>query len=549
MTTFEGPPVESVSGVGTLTMGGFLGEVVERFGDAEAIVLDDDLRDGETVRWTYRRLGDEAHRVARALVAEGVETGQTVGVLMGNRPEALAAIFGAALVGAVAAPMSTFAAPPEVTDMVERSRARIVLTQARLRDRHLGEERATAASGPRVASVGDPSWATFLAAGDAVDPAEVRRRSDAVSPDDRALVIFSSGTTSRPKAILHAHRSPTLQFRVQAVIFGRHSGTRMFTALPIFWTAGLNTAVGSTLTVGGCCVLQEVFDPGTALALLARERVTEPYTLPHQSQALAEHPDWGAADLSSLRCVYGKSAYARHRTVDGDTHWIMPVGYGLSETCAFVSSHPSDTPRERAKVGHGTLIAGTRVRIVGDDGTSLGPGEEGEIAVGGATLMLGYLGDDGGPADPTCIDADGFFHTGDRGSVDAEGILHFDGRLTEMIKTGGANVSPAEVEVQLRRIPEITISRVLGMPDERLGEVVVACVVLRADAELDAEAVRSSLREHLAPYKVPRHVLFLADGEMPMTGTDTKVRDNLLRELVTERLAAIPTQKPGGSSA
>jgi acyl-CoA synthetase (AMP-forming)/AMP-acid ligase II len=153
-----------------------------------------------------------------------------------------------------------------------------------------------------------------------------------VSPDDPGLVIFTSGTTSEPKAILHGHRSPCLQFWVLAETFGRDRATRMFSALPLFWTAGLNTAMGATLAAGGCWVMQEVFEPGAALALLARERVTEPYTLPHQTVALAEHPDWQATDLSSLRCVYGKSAFARHPTVHGDPDWIMPVGYGLSET-------------------------------------------------------------------------------------------------------------------------------------------------------------------------------------------------------------------------
>jgi len=560
VSTFEGPPVDSVPGVGTLTLAAFLGEIVERFADAEAVVLDDDLRDGETVRWTYRRLGDEAHRVARALIANGVRPGQTVGVLMGNRPEALASIFGAALAGAVAAPMSTFAAAPEIAEMVDRSGAVVVLTQARLKDRALATDVSAAIqahagasdrvgldpAAPRKAVVGEPSWDEFLAGGDAVDPAEVAQRTAAVDPDDPGLVIFSSGTTSRPKGVLHAHRSPTLQFWIQAAIFGRHAATRMFTALPLFWTAGLNTAVGSTLAVGGCCVLQEVFGPGAALRLMERERVTEPYTLPHQTQALAEHPDWASTDLSALRCVYGKSAYARHPSVEGDTGWIMPVGYGLSETCAFVSGHPSDTPRERAEVGHGPLVAGTRVRILGDDGTPLAAGQEGEIAVAGATRLLGYLGDDGQLAPTDRIDGDGFFHTGDVGSVDAEGVLHYEGRLTEMIKTGGANVSPAEVEVQLRRLPEIKLSRVLGLPDDRLGEVVVACLVLQAGAHLDAEAVRTMLREQLAAYKVPRHVLFLDDGEMPMGDTDAKVRDDVLRALVSERLALTPTPTPGG---
>jgi fatty-acyl-CoA synthase len=540
MTTFEGPAVADVPGVGALTLGGFLAEVVERYGDREAVVFDDPLRGGETVRWTYRRLGAEARRIGRSLVAYRLMPGEAVGVVMGNRPEALAAIFGAALAGCVAAPMSTFAPRAELAHMVTACRARVVLTQERLLARRFGEDLGViAADRPHlgtVAVLGEPSWEKVVVTnGDGTPDERLDQRTPHITPDDPALVIFSSGTTSEPKGILHAHRSPALQCWLQARVFGRHPGTRMFSALPLFWTAGFNTAVGATLAAGGCWVAQETFEPGAALALMARERVTEPYTLPHQTVALAEHPDWAATDLSSLRCVYGKGAYARHPRVEGDPGWIMPVGYGLSETCAFVSAHPSDTPRERAKVGHGTLLPGARLRVVDPDtGAVLGVDEEGELCVSGPSRMLGYLGR---PAED-CFDADGFFHTGDAGHVSADGNVQYSGRRTEMIKTGGANVSPAEVEVALRACPPVKLSRVLGVPDPRLDQAVVACIVLRDGHTATADDVRAYLRERVAAYKVPRHVLFFDDDEMPMTGSDAKVRDDALLELVHARLAA-----------
>src|SRR5690606_28446432 len=169
----------------------------------------------------------------------------------------------------------------------------------------------------------------------------------------------------------------------------------------------------------------------------------------------------------------------------------------------FVSAHPSDTPRERAKVGHGALLPGTRLRVVDPDtGAILGVDEEGELCVAGATRMLGYLGR--APGD--CFDADGFFHTGDAGHVAADGNVHWAGRRTEMIKTGGANVSPAEVEVALRACPPVKLSRVVGLPDPRLDQVVVACIVQRDGAQANAEDVQRFLRERLAAYKVPKHV-------------------------------------------
>jgi fatty-acyl-CoA synthase len=538
VTTFHGPPVDSVDGIGALTLGGFLEEVASRYAGNDAVVFDDPLRAGATVRWTYTDLRAEARRMARALVAAGVERGDAVGIVMGNRPEALAAIFGAAMAGAIAVPMSTFAPRRELAFMAELAEVSVVLTQARLRSRRFGDDvRALQPELPalrEVDVVGEDGWADFLDGAAAVGDDELDRRIAGAEPDHPALVIFSSGTTSSPKGMLHANRAPAQQMWVQARIFGRHEGTRMWTALPLFWTAGFNTAVGSTLAAGGCWVAQEAFDPGEALALMSRERVNEPYTLPHQTAALEEHPDWATTDLSSLTCVYGKSAYARHPSVKGDTGWLMPVGYGLSETCAFVASHWSDATREATRRSMGKLLPGVQLRVI-DPGTgrALAVDEVGELAVKGPTLMLGYLGKE--PAD--CVDEDGFFHTGDAGHVDERGELHFGGRRTEMIKTAGANVSPAELEVELRACPPVKLSRVVGVPDPRLDEIVVACVTLKEGAEATEADIQAFLRERVSSYKVPKRVLFFADGEIPMTSSDTKVRDEALLALVDERLA------------
>ena len=552
MTTFAGPPLATLGGVGALTLGGFLHEVADRFGAREALVFDDPLRAGATIRWTYADLRAEAERVGRGLVALGVGPGDAVGILMGNRPEAVASIFGAALAGAVAVPMSTFAPRPELAFMLDRAEVTVALTQDRLRARRFGDDLAALApelpSLRRIVVLGGTAagvlgWDDLLAGADTVDPAALRARTAAVTPDDDALVIFSSGTTSAPKAMLHCHRAPTLQFWVQAQIFGRHERTRMWTALPLFWTAGLNTAVGATLAAGGCWVAQETFEPGGALALLERERVTEPYSLPHQTGALEEHPAWAGTDLSSLTCVFGKSAFARHPTVTGDTRWMMPVGYGLSETCAFFATHWWSTPRELTRRSMGRLLPGNELRVVDPDtGQALGAGEPGELVVKGPTLMRRYLGR--APGD--CLDGDGFFHTGDVGYVDDEGYVHFEGRRTEMIRTAGANVSPAEIEVQLRACPPVKLSRVVGVPDPRVDEIVVACIALKDGAEASEADIQSFLRDRVAVYKVPRRVLFFDDGQIPMTGSDAKVRDEALLDLVRDRLAATPVPPTSG---
>jgi acyl-CoA synthetase (AMP-forming)/AMP-acid ligase II len=541
VTTLSGPPLEDAPGVGALTMGAFLEQVAAEHGEREALVFDDPLRGGATVRWTYAELALQARRVARALVADGVAPGERVSVLMGNRPEAVAAIFGATMAGAVAVPLSTFSPKPELAFLLANAETTVLLTQVRLLNRRFADD--VAALRPdlphlrgvvAVGATGGAGWDDFLARGDAVPAAAVDERLAATDPADDALIIYSSGTTSAPKGVLHNHRAPTLQFWLQSQIFRRHPATRMWTALPIFWTAGLNTAVGSTLAAGGCCVVQEVFEPGQALALMTRERITEPYALPHQIGALEEHPDWAGTDLSSLRYVYGKSVFARHPSVTGDTTWNMPVGYGLTETCAFFTSHPSDTPRHLLKESMGRLLPGNQLRIVDPDtGRLLGPGEDGELAIKGPTLMRHYIGLT--PAD--CFDADGFFHTGDAGFFDEQGFVHYTGRRSEMVKTGGANVSPAELEVQLRACPPVKLARIVGVPDARLDQLVVACITLKDGATATEAEIQAFLRERVAAYKVPKRVLFFDDGDIPMTGSDTKVRDPELVALVTRRLA------------
>lgn len=550
MTTLDGPPLESFEGIGALTLGAFLDEVGTRFADNEALVFHDPREAGASVRWTYAELRREARRVAKALLARDIQPGARVAVLMGNRPEAVAGLFGAAMAGAVAVPLSTFSPKPELAFLLADCDAEVLLTQSQMLSRRFADDiEELRADGllPRlaqVAAVGAPSYAELLAGGDAVDEDTVDRRVAATGPTDDGLITYSSGTTSTPKGMLHSHRAPTLQFWVQAKIFRRHEATRLWTALPVFWTAGFNSAMGSTLAAGGCWVMQESFEPGEALALMERERVTEPYTLPHQTGALEEHPRWASTDLSSLRCVFGKSAFARHPTVEGDTTWNMPVGYGLSETCAFFSAHASDTPRALLKQSMGKLLPGNQLRVVDPDTARvLGPGEDGELAIKGPTLMEHYVR----LPPEACFDADGFFHTGDAGFFDDEGYLHFTGRRTEMIKTGGANVSPAELEVELRACPPVKLARILGLPDARLDQVVVACITLKDGTQATEADIQAFLRERVAAYKVPKRVVFFDEGEIPMTGSATKVRDAELVALVSSRLEGRdPVPSTGG---
>jgi acyl-CoA synthetase (AMP-forming)/AMP-acid ligase II len=211
----------------------------------------------------------------------------------------------------------------------------------------------------------------------------------------------------------------------------------------------------------------------------------------------------------------------------------MPVGWGMSETCAFISAYPADAGREAMKASLGTLLPGNRLKVVDPETGEVKPiGQDGEFLIKGPTLMLGYLG----KSAIECFDTDGWFHTGDVGHVDDGGGVHWSGRRNEVIRTGGAMVSPAEIEVALRAYPPVRMARVIAMPDERLDQIAVLCVELRDDATEGAEDITGFLRARIASYKVPKKVLFFAPGEIPLTASATKVRDDDLRVLVQARI-------------
>jgi fatty-acyl-CoA synthase len=530
VTIFRGPPLEDEGGIGSLTLAAFLEEIAHTHGPRDAVVL----HDGGP-RWTYADLHTEARRVAKALVASGVDKGTRVAILLGNRPEWIATLFGTALAGGVAVPLNTYYEPPELEQVLRDCDAAVLVTQPQLAGHRyldqLGRFRDRLPYLREVVSLAD--WEGFLLRGVDVDGGVVDARADAVTPADEALVLYTSGTSAEPRGIRHAHRAPALQ----SWRFARHLALtpddRVWSGYPLFWSGGLAMIMGGTLAAGACLVLQERFDPGDALALLEREQVTTAQAWAYQTAEMEAHPAWASADLSALRNVADVSPLARHPTVQLARPWNAYAAYGLSETCTIVAALPADTAPEEREGCEGVILPGNEVRIVHPStGDPLGPNEIGAIAVRGPTLMAGYV-----KALPEeCFDADGYFLTGDAGYVDREWRFHWTGRTTEMIKVGGANVSPWEIEVALRRHPGLRAARALGVPHETLGEVVVVCAVARDEVEIGEDDVREFLRGTLAIYKIPRHVVFVGEDALPLAGT-SKTRLDALRSLVLEHLS------------
>lgn len=543
MTTFWGPPLSEDPDAGALTLGGFLRECVAANRDREAVVAYENAR---RISWTYEDLEGKARAVARALIASGVEPGERVALLMGNRPEWIASAFGVALAGGVLVPVNTYLEPRELAYVLTHSDATTLLMQTGLAGHdYLGAVsdlagatalRGAACVGLDAASGIIEPWATFLARGDEVGGDAVQTRANAVGPDDDGIIIYTSGTTAAPKGVLHAHAAACRQSRR----FFRHlaldGDVRSWSAFPLFWTAGFAMVMGATFACGGCLVLQERFEPGEALRLLTTERVTTPHAWPHQLGELEEHPDWEAADLSAVRHVESFGPFGRHPSVKVvEDAWTPRAAFGLTETFTIITSTPADTPAEVRDRATGRILPGNAIRIVDPaSGDVLAPGGQGEIAVAGASLMKCYVKV---PPEET-FDADGFFRTGDAGWMDEDGFLHWTGRTSDMIKTGGANVSPVEIEMELLHHPRLKAAGAIGVPHPTLGQMVVVVAVPNEHAAVDEDDVRDFLKGRIASYKIPRRVVLVREAELTLTGNQ-KIKPEDLRALAAARLEAM----------
>jgi len=552
----RGIPLAEEAGIGALTLGGYIREVAARFGPNEAAVI---YLDGRAVRWTYDELLAQSLAVARSLVSLGIAKGTRVGVLATNRLEFLAGLFGTSLAGGIATTISTFYTATELDEVLRVSGVSVLLFERSVLKKDylellggLEPQVMTAAPGA-LASLKYPylrhlamldsdesigaaeGWSAFLARGAAVSPELVEARGAAVAPSDVGMLKFSSGSTGKVKGILSAHRAVCLQLWRWKQWYAVDTAypVRMWSANGFFWSGNFAMALGGTLSSGGSLVLQRWFDAAEALDLMAAERVSFLNAWPHQWAQLEAAPNYASADLSALHYIDCTTPISRHPTVNTD--WREPAqAYGNTETFTLITVYPSGTPADVSGNSHGIPTAGSTIKIVDPlTGATMPLGERGEIAVKGPTLMLGYLGI---PLDQS-LDEDGFLRCSDGGYIDEQGRLYWEGRLNDIIKTGGANVSPLEIDAVIRECPGVKLSQTVGVPDHLLGEMVVGCIVAHTGASLDEAAIKGFAKEKLASYKVPRRVLFFAEDELKTTGS-AKIKTDELRKLAAERLAA-----------
>jgi HIP---CoA ligase len=498
-----------------LTIPAVLAATVAARPTAEAVVAGD-------VRWTWAELDERVAATARALVASGVAPGDRVAVWAPNSPAWIVLSLATHRAGAVLVPLNTRFKGIEAVEVLGRSGARLLFTV----DRFLGIDfRALLADAGGVAGVETVGLETLEAF--AADRATGAEALPEVAPDDISHLQFTAGTTGRPKGAMLRHRAMAQTTRVWADTVGLRPDDRYLIASPFFHIMGHKTGVMACVTVGATILPVPVFEPGETLALVERERVTVlpgPPTLYH---SLLDHPARAERDLSSLRLAVTGAASVPvelvKRVRDELPFDVVITAYGLTEATGVVTMCRPDDPPEVIAETSGVAIAGVELRLA--EGTD-------EVLVRGVGVMAGYLDDPSATA--AAIDADGWLHTGDVGRLSETGHLTITDRLKDLYICGGFNVYPAEVEDLLLRHPGVGQAAVIGVPDERLGEVGHAFVVRRPDtpegAALDGDDLIAWSRENMANYKVPRAVTFLDVLPTNAAGKVTKPALRSLRE-------------------
>jgi fatty-acyl-CoA synthase len=530
------------------TLGDLLDEMAAAAPHSEAVVF-------RETRLDYAALKAGADEFARALLAVGVRRGDRVALLITNRPEWLVAAFGAAKIGAIVAAISTFSTPRELGWALEHSGATVLVTLDAFHGRDFVEalhelcpELHTSEPGAlhsdrlpelrAIISIGGTtpagvfSWQDFLALGAAIEAKALAIAQDAVGPSDVCYILYTSGSTAMPKGVMLAHGNIVANgFDIGERM---HLGVadRVWLAVPLFWSFGSANALPAIMTHGGCLVLQETFEPGEALALIECERCTVYYGMANMARALREHPAHPGRRLGAMRTglTIGPPEDIAMTIAAIGAEALCNV-YGSTETYGNCAVTDANDPLPVRLSSQGRPLPGMTIRVLDLETRQLLPqGEIGELAVAGYVTPGYYRAPE---LDAAAFDAEGFFLSGDFGSIGPDGRIRFRGRLKEMIKTGGVNVAPLEVEEVLLQHPDIVQAYVVGLPDAAKGEIVAAAVELRGGAIADSAAILAFCRERLAHYKVPVRLVLRSAEDLPRTTTGKIHKPTLARELAS----------------
>lgn len=493
-----------------------LQQVVARFGDKPAI------REGDR-QISYRQLDDLRWQAARAFLAAGINKGDRIAIWAPNISEWIVATLGLESIGAVLVPLNTRMKGAEAADIINRSGARLLLTVAefaaspttmiRYPELLAGEVLAQLEATILLQGEGEglQGWQAFLQQGDVISQAEAEAAAAAVGADDIMDMLFTSGTTGKPKGVMCAHAQNIRVVDTWANTVGLQQDDNYLIINPFFHSFGYKAGWLAALVKGATIFPVLSFDLDKVLAQIAADRISMLPGPPTIYQSILAHPAREQFDLSSLRlAVTGAAAVPvelvkKMRSVLGFK--TVVTAYGLTETCGFVSICRPEDDAEIIATTSGRAMDGVEVKCVDGDGNDVARGEAGEIWVRGYNVMKGYFDND--QATREAITADGWLKTGDVGVMDANGYLKITDRIKDMYISGGFNVYPAEIENALAAIDDVVQAAVIGVADERMGEVGKAFLVKKPGSALKETDVLAFCKQQLANYKIPRSVVFI----------------------------------------
>jgi len=521
------------------TIGENLEDTVARFPDADALVARH-----QRVRLSWRELNEEVDRVARGLIAMGLERGDRLGIWSPNRVEWVLIQFATAKAGVILVNLNPAYRTTELEYALKQSGCRWLVAAREHKTSDyaamIEEVRPACEAVEQVILFESPGWDDLLAAGDAASPEALRERMAALDFDDPINIQYTSGTTGAPKGATLTHHNILNNGFFVGELCGYTEDDRVCIPVPFYHCFGMVMGNLGCSSHGACMVLPEAaFEPLSVLQAAQDERCTSLYGVPTMFIAELEHPDFESFELTSLRTGIMAGApcpvEVMKQVIDRMHMGEVTICYGMTETSPVSTQTRAGDSIERRVGSVGRVHPHVEIKIVDPaDGRTVPRGQPGEFCTRGYSVMQGYW--DEPERTREAIDRAGWMHTGDLATMDDNGYVKIVGRSKEMIIRGGENVYPREIEEFLYSHPDVQDVAVVGVPDERYGEEIMAWVIPRAGCEIDPEEVREFCRGRIAHFKVPRYVQQVDEFPMTVTGKiqKFKLRDRAIADMNLE---------------